>query len=152
MYSVLVLVTSSNTLEIILSLKSKIWIYFQVIKFCLRKMLKFKLAFLVSNQTNFKIKKKSVLRNVAKFTGRHLCQSLFFNQVAGLRPATLLKKRLWHRCFPVNFTKFLRTPILTEHLCWLILALLKKKLRSWCFPRICSNLFRTASLPPSEYL
>ena len=25
-------------------------------------------------------------------------------------PATLLKKRLWHRCFPVNFTKFLRTP------------------------------------------
>ena len=25
-----------------------------------------------------------------------------------LRPATLLKKRLWHRCFPVNFAKFLR--------------------------------------------
>ena len=21
-------------------------------------------------------------------------------------PATLLKKRLWHRCFPVNFEKF----------------------------------------------
>ena len=30
----------------------------------------------------------------------------------GLRPATLFKKRLWHRCFPVNFVKFLRTPIL----------------------------------------
>ena len=27
-----------------------------------------------------------------------------------LRPATLLKKRPWHRCFPVNFAKFLRTP------------------------------------------
>ena len=25
---------------------------------------------------------------------------------------TLLKKRLWHRCFPVNFAKFLRTPFL----------------------------------------
>ena len=25
------------------------------------------------------------------------------------RPATLFKKRLWHRCFPVNFAKFLRT-------------------------------------------
>ena len=24
--------------------------------------------------------------------------------------ATLLKKRLWRRCFPVNFAKFLRTP------------------------------------------
>ena len=28
------------------------------------------------------------------------------------RPATLLKKRLWHRCFSVNFAKFLRTPFL----------------------------------------
>ena len=56
--------------------------------------------------------KKGVLKNFAKFTGKHLCQSFFFNKVAGLRPATLLKKRLWHRCFPVNFTKFLRTPFL----------------------------------------
>ena len=52
--------------------------------------------------------KKGVLREFTKFTGKHLCQSLFFNKVAGLRPATLLKKRLWHRCFPVNFVKFLR--------------------------------------------
>ena len=36
-------------------------------------------------------------------------------------PATLLKKRLWHRCLPVNFAKFLRTPFLTEHLRWLLL-------------------------------
>ena len=35
-----------------------------------------------------------------------------FNKVAGLRSATLLKKRLWHRCFPVNFAKFQRTPFL----------------------------------------
>ena len=47
-----------------------------------------------------------------KFTGKHLCQSLFFNKVAGLRPATLLKERNCHRCFPVNFAKFLRTPFL----------------------------------------
>ena len=43
--------------------------------------------------------KKGALRNFAKFTGKHLCQSLFFNKVAGLRPATLLKKRLWHSVF-----------------------------------------------------
>ena len=47
--------------------------------------------------------KKGVLRNFTKFTGKHLCQSLFFNKVAGLRPATSLKKRLWRRCFPVNW-------------------------------------------------
>ena len=28
--------------------------------------------------------RKGVLRNLAKFTGKHLCQSLFFNKVAGL--------------------------------------------------------------------
>ena len=33
------------------------------------------------------------------------------NAIAG-RSATLLKKRLWHRCFSVNFAKFLRTPFL----------------------------------------
>ena len=33
----------------------------------------------------------------------------------------MLKKRLWHRRFPVNFTKFLGTPFLTEHLRWLLL-------------------------------
>ena len=39
----------------------------------------------------------------------------FFNKVAGLRPATLFKKRLCHRFFPVNFAKFLRTPFLQNN-------------------------------------
>ena len=55
---------------------------------------------------------KGVLRNFTKFTRKYLCQTLFFNKVAGMRPATLLKKRLWHRCFRVNFAKFLRQPFL----------------------------------------
>ena len=59
---------------------------------------------------------KGVLKKFTKFTGKDLCQSLFLNKVAGLRPATLLKKRFWHWCFPVNFAKFLRTPFFTEHL------------------------------------
>ena len=37
------------------------------------------------------------------------------------RPATVFKKRFWRRCFPVNFVKFLRTPISVEHLWWLLL-------------------------------
>ena len=53
--------------------------------------------------------KNGVLKNFTKFTGKHLCQRLVFNKVAGLRPATLLRERLWHSCFPVNFMKFLRT-------------------------------------------
>ena len=55
---------------------------------------------------------KGVFIIFAIFTGKHLCQSLFLNIVAGLRSATLLRKRLWHRFFPVNFAKFIRTPFL----------------------------------------
>ena len=60
--------------------------------------------------------KKGVPRNFAKFTRKHLCQSLFFNKVADLRRAILLKKTLWHGYFCVNFWKFLGTPFLKEHL------------------------------------
>ena len=37
------------------------------------------------------------------------------------RPTTLLKNRLWHRCFRVNFVKFLRTAFFIEYL-WRILS------------------------------
>ena len=73
--------------------------------------------------------KKDVLRSFAKLTGKHLCQSLFFNKVAGLdaskgfmkaeapRPATLLKKKTQAQVFSCEFceisknTIFHRTPL-----------------------------------------
>ena len=39
-----------------------------------------------------------------------------FNKDVGLRPATLLKKRLQERCFPVNFEKKYKSTFFTEHL------------------------------------
>ena len=56
--------------------------------------------------------KKVGFKYFARFTGKQLCQSLLVNKVAGLRSATLLKKRLWHWCFPANFAKFIRIPFL----------------------------------------
>ena len=53
---------------------------------------------------------KGVLKNFAKFTGKHLCQSLFFNKAVGLRP-------------DVNFSKFLRTPFLQNNPGWLLLEM-----------------------------
>ena len=60
--------------------------------------------------------KKGVLRIFSKFTGNHLCQSFFFNKVAGPKGfikkgaleqvCNFIKKRLWHSCFPMNFAKF----------------------------------------------
>ena len=45
--------------------------------------------------------KSSVLKQFAIFAGKHLCWSLFL--------INFVKRRLQHRCFPVNIAKFLRT-------------------------------------------
>ena len=100
-----------------------------------------KFSFLVGKSSRPEVFcKKVVLRNFVKLTEKHLCQSLLFNKVAGLRPATLLKKRLWHRCFPVNLEKFLRTPFVTEYL-WMLLGCVNVGLLSLILDRIVmSNL------------
>ena len=42
------------------------------------------------------VSKKAILKIFAKFTGKHLCQSVFFNKIA---IANLFKKWLWYKCF-----------------------------------------------------
>ena len=90
---------------------------------------------------------KAVLRNLAKFTGKYLCQGFTFNKVVGLRLT---------RCFRVIFAKFLRTPFLTEYLRWLLpkktftnhLAPLKIFSKNWDV--IIGNLLLREKCPCSE--
>ena len=56
--------------------------------------------------------KKTVPKNFAIFTGKHLCWSLFFNEVADLQGCNFSNNGLQHSCFSVNIAKFLRAPIL----------------------------------------
>ena len=56
---------------------------------------------------------KGILK-ISQYTQENTCAKVSFRPRA--RPATLLKKRLWCRCFRVNFEKFLRTTFFTEHL------------------------------------
>ena len=56
--------------------------------------------------------KKDALRNFAKFTG-NICARVSFL-------IKLLRKRLWHWCYSVNFAKFLRTAFLTEDIWWVL--------------------------------
>ena len=49
------------------------------------------------------------------------------NKFADLRACIFIKKRLQHRCFPVNIAKFLRATFFIEHLWWLLLYLLNQK-------------------------
>ena len=52
---------------------------------------------------------RGVLKNVAIFTGKHLCWSLFLIK---LQTCSFIKKRLQHWYFPLHVRKFLRTSIL----------------------------------------
>ena len=65
----------------------------------LRWLLLYVAFFYLEVATRGVLLRKGVLRNFQKFTGQHLCHSAFFNKVAGMSPAALFRKRLWHRCF-----------------------------------------------------
>ena len=56
--------------------------------------------------------KMDFLEDFALFTGKHLCWSLFLTKLQTFMSATFIKKRLQHRCFPVNIAKSLRRAFL----------------------------------------
>ena len=62
---------------------------------------------------------KEVLLEISQNSQENSCTKVSF--LIKLQASTLLKIRLWHRCFPVNFAKFLRPAFLTEYLWWLLL-------------------------------
>ena len=74
----------------------------------IRMKISFSLINYRSSHLRYSIK-KGFLKNFSKFTGKHLCSE---SPLPELMPTALLKRRLRHRCFPVNFAKFLRTPFL----------------------------------------
>ena len=67
-------------------------------------------------------RKKGVLRNIAKYTGKHLHQSLFFNKVLRLASAfNLIKKETLAQVFSCEFCKIYKNSLHTEHFLWLLL-------------------------------
>ena len=57
---------------------------------------------------------KKVFLEISQNSQESTCARASF--FCSLMPATLLKKRIWHRCFPVNFVKFLTTTFYIEYL------------------------------------
>ena len=53
---------------------------------------------------------KGVLRNFAKFTGKHLCQSFFFNK------KHFIKKEILAQVFSCEFCEISKNTFFTEHL------------------------------------
>ena len=61
---------------------------------------------------------KNVSLRISQNLQENTCVSFFFNKVAGLRS----KETLYHRYFPMNSAKFLRTTFFIEHSWWLLLS------------------------------
>ena len=59
--------------------------------------------------------KKGVLKNFTKFTGKHLCQRLFFNKVPG-QACNFIKKESLTQVFSCEFCKNFKNTFFTEHL------------------------------------
>ena len=62
--------------------------------------------------------RRGVLRNFTNFTGKHLCQSLFFNKVAssGLHACNFVKKETLAHLFSCEFCEISKNTFFTEHL------------------------------------
>ena len=64
----------------------------------------------ICNSQNIKFNKVLLLNQIQVLLSISSHQRCSVRKGVLRRPATLLKKRLWHRRFPVNFAKFPRTP------------------------------------------
>ena len=61
---------------------------------------------------------KKVSLEITQHLQENTCARVsFLIKLQALKPATLFKRRLWHRCFPVNVAKFLRIPFLQNTSC-----------------------------------
>ena len=60
--------------------------------------------------------KKDVLINFSKLTGKHLCQSLFLNKVAGLKACNFIEKKSLAQVFSCEFCKICKNTFFQEHI------------------------------------
>ena len=90
--------------------------------------------------------KKGIL-NFSKLTGKHLLQSIFFSKVE--HPS---KKRVWHRCFTVNFCKVFKNNFFIEQLRWLDLNVfpIKRKIQKIFWPNSFLNSDFLVKMSPSK--
>ena len=113
-----------------------IWfLLFEKLVFCL---------FVLSTEaaTRGDLYEKNVLKNFAKFMGKYLCQRLFFNKVADLRTATLLKKFL-AQVFSFEFWKKIKNRMqnASRHNCF-----------CFCFLFCCLNVLNQGTKICNHYL
>ena len=66
---------------------------------------------------------------ISQNTQENTCARVSFLIKLQAEVCNVIKKRLWHMCFPMNFSKFLKITFLTEDLRWLLLSVLESLFR-----------------------
>ena len=61
--------------------------------------------------------------NILQYSQENTCVGVPFKESCRFEARKSIKRRLQHRCFPVNIAKFLRTAFSIEQLLWLLLEL-----------------------------
>ena len=88
-----------------------------------------------SNPSYYPNSSKQVFLKISPDLQENICAGVSVVQVQAA--CNFIKKRLWHRCFPVNFAEFLRPPFFAEHLqtiaseLYLGLLLTQQKIRKY---------------------
>ena len=88
-------------------------------------------------------------KNVTTWTWKHLCKNFCFNKLAGLRSATLFKKKTLSQVFSCEFCAILRTLFLQNTFRWLFLYCKSHGLKvvaSSCYLKIMKIQFRLVGI------
>ena len=93
---------------------------------------------------------RKVFLKISRNSQENTCARVsFLIKFIDLKPTMLLKKRLWHRCFPSSFAKFLRTPFLQKSTgCCFCRKRLQQRCSTVNLAKILKNLF--SRTPPSD--
>ena len=103
---------------------SKYWHFSQRLIPALSPSTKQYVKHIATRSSHWRCSVKKVFLKILQISQENTYVRVLFYKVAGLRDWNFIEMRLQHRCFPVKFAKFLRTPILkniSERLIHLIL-------------------------------
>ena len=94
---------------------------------------------------------KKMFLEILQNSQESTCARVYFLSCRS-KTCVLIKNRLRHRCFSVNFVKIFRTPFFIEHLQWLLLKKLKTNLFvfAWIYLQVLILIHHTNWLPVSS--
>ena len=94
---------------------------------------------------------KEVFLKISQISQENTCSRVSFLIELQAETCSFLKKILWHRCFPLNFAKFLRTPFLQNTSGRLLLCMVYKSRVCFILNSLTTNIPRVFSFSGTAF-